>query len=37
MSATGKGGKGDQEMSVSPLPYIVEMTKSAETVANIAR
>jgi mRNA-degrading endonuclease RelE of RelBE toxin-antitoxin system len=32
MSATGKGGKGDQKMSISPLPYIVDMTASAEAV-----
>jgi mRNA-degrading endonuclease RelE of RelBE toxin-antitoxin system len=32
MSATGKGGKGDQAKSSSPLPYVVDMTASAEAV-----
>jgi hypothetical protein len=32
MSAAGKGGKGDQAKPISPLPYVVEMTASAEAV-----
>ena len=32
MSATGKGGKGEEAMPVSPLPYTIDMTASAEGV-----
>jgi mRNA-degrading endonuclease RelE of RelBE toxin-antitoxin system len=32
MSATGKGEKGERTKSVSPLPYTVEMTATAEQV-----
>ncbi len=32
MSLTGKGEKGEHKGSVSPLPYVVEMTATAEAV-----
>jgi mRNA-degrading endonuclease RelE of RelBE toxin-antitoxin system len=32
MPAAGKGGKGDQAKPSSPLPYVVDMTASAEAV-----